>query len=73
MNPSEKLGPYQIKEPLGEGGMAEVSRALAPRLDRGVAIKVLPEDFAADAGFSYDITAPERDLAPRTGYRGSKS
>jgi len=47
--PGTKLGPYEILSPLGAGGMGEVHRARDPRLDREVAIKVLPESFARDA------------------------
>jgi len=43
-----KLGPYEIQSPLGAGGMGEVYRARDPRLARDVALKVLPEAFAAD-------------------------
>jgi eukaryotic-like serine/threonine-protein kinase len=43
-----KLGPYEIILPLGAGGMGEVYRARDSRLEREVAIKVLPETFAAD-------------------------
>ncbi len=43
-----KLGPYEIQSPLGAGGMGEVYRARDPRLDRIVAIKILPASFSAD-------------------------
>ena len=43
-----RLGPYEIGAPVGSGGMGEVYRARDTKLDRDVAIKVLPEEFAAD-------------------------
>ncbi len=49
MEPGTKLGPYEIIEQLGEGGMGQVYRARDTTLDRDVAIKLLPEDFASDA------------------------
>ncbi len=44
-----KLGPYEIQSSLGAGGMGEVYRARDTRLDRTVAIKILPATFAGDA------------------------
>jgi serine/threonine protein kinase/Tfp pilus assembly protein PilF len=44
-----RLGPYEILAPLGAGGMGEVYRAKDPRLDRSVAIKVLPAAFSENA------------------------
>jgi len=47
--PGTRLGPYEIVSPLGAGGMGEVYRAKDARLNRDVAIKVLPELLATDA------------------------
>ena len=46
--PGTTLGPYEVIAKIGEGGMGEVYRARDTRLDRDVALKVLPEAFTAD-------------------------
>ncbi len=43
-----RLGPYEIRSPIGAGGMGEVYKAKDTRLDRTVAIKVLPEHLSVD-------------------------
>jgi eukaryotic-like serine/threonine-protein kinase len=48
LSAGSKLGPYEILAPLGAGGMGEVYRARDRKLDRDVAIKVLPQSVAAD-------------------------
>ncbi|HTK28869.1 MAG TPA: protein kinase [Vicinamibacterales bacterium] len=47
--PGVRLGPYEIVAAIGAGGMGEVYRARDTRLDRDVAIKVLPPSFSVDA------------------------
>ena len=46
-----RLGPYEILAPLGAGGMGEVYRGRDTRLDRLVAIKVLPADATSAQAF----------------------
>ena len=48
LEPGARLGPYEIVSPAGAGGMGEVYRARDTRLDRTVAIKVLPPDLTSD-------------------------
>ena len=47
--PGTRLGPYEIQDLIGAGGMGEVYRARDDRLHRDVAVKVLPDAFAEDA------------------------
>jgi serine/threonine protein kinase len=44
-----RLGPYEVLDLIGVGGMGEVYKALDTRLDRTVAVKVLPADVSADS------------------------
>ena len=55
-----KLGPYEIVAPLGAGGMGEVYRARDTRLERTVAIKILPVHLSNDpeAKERFDREAP---------------
>ena len=48
LNPGSRLGPYSVTAKIGEGGMGEVYRARDTKLDRDVALKVLPEAFTQD-------------------------
>jgi serine/threonine-protein kinase len=48
LEPGTTLGPYQVTAKIGEGGMGEVYRARDTKLDRDVALKVLPEAFTSD-------------------------
>ena len=44
LEPGSTLGPYQVSAKIGEGGMGEVYQARDTKLDRDVAVKVLPEE-----------------------------
>ena len=58
-----KLGPYEILNPLGAGGMGEVYRARDTRLGRDVAIKILPQYLAEDASRSQRFEQEARVLS----------
>ena len=63
LSPGTSLGPYQIDAPLGAGGMGEVYKATDTRLDRTVAIKVLPEHVAADPDLKQRFEREARTVA----------
>lgn len=49
LSPDDKLGRYEIRAQIGAGGMGEVYRAYDPKINRDVAIKVLPPEFSSDS------------------------
>ena len=49
LTPGTRLGVYEVTAQIGEGGMGQVFRARDTKLDRDVAIKILPEAYAHDA------------------------
>src|SRR5579884_4017925 len=55
LSPGERLGPYEIVERIGAGGMGEVYRAVDPRMGRDVALKVSAERF--NDRFSREVRA----------------
>ena len=77
--PGSKLGPYDIQAAIGAGGMGEVYRARDARLNRDVAIKILPASFSKDADATganteypqthYATIADHSGTAPATGNR----
>src|SRR6516165_4813095 len=61
-----RLGPYEVLSALGAGGMGEVYRSRDTRLDRTVAIKVLPETLAADPQFRERFDREARAISQLT-------
>jgi serine/threonine protein kinase len=58
-----KLGPYEIQSPLGAGGMGEVYRARDTRLDRIVAVKILPAHLSSDSEFKQRFEREARTVS----------
>jgi serine/threonine protein kinase/tetratricopeptide (TPR) repeat protein len=61
--PGTRLGVYVVETLLGRGGMGDVYRARDPRLDRGVALKILPAGIAANATWLERFSREARALA----------
>ena len=70
MTSARDSGPYQIDAPLGAGGMGEVYKATDTRLDRTVAIKVLPEHVASDPDLKQRFEREARTVAAACGPQG---
>jgi len=58
-----RLGPYEIQSPLGAGGMGEVYRARDTRLDRTVAIKILPTHLSDNPEFKQRFEREARAIS----------
>ena len=58
-----KLGPYEVIAPLGSGGMGEVYRARDTRLDRDVAIKVLPAKLSSDTNLKQRLQREAKSVS----------
>jgi serine/threonine protein kinase len=63
LSPGSRLGVYEVGSQIGEGGMGQVHRARDTRLNRDVAIKVLPEHFASDPDRLARFTREAQTLA----------
>jgi serine/threonine protein kinase len=63
LEPGASIGPYRVETLVGSGGMGEVYRARDTRLDRSVAMKVLPARVASDAGLRQRLEREAKALA----------
>ena len=63
LTPGTRLGVYEITAQIGEGGMGQVWRARDTKLNRDVALKVLPDSFAEDADRLARFTREAQTLA----------
>ena len=63
LSPGTRLGPYELEASIGAGGMGEVYRAKDTRLDRMVAVKVLPDGLSRKAGLRQRFEREARAIA----------
>jgi serine/threonine protein kinase/Tol biopolymer transport system component len=63
LTPGTRLGVYEVTAPIGEGGMGQVYRARDTKLNRDVALKILPDSFANDPDRLARFTREARTLA----------
>src|SRR5215475_4904122 len=63
LGPGTRLGPYEIVAPIGAGGMGEVYKAKDTRLDRTVAVKVLPSHVSSDPALRERFEREARTIA----------
>src|SRR5439155_25256896 len=63
LTPGSRLGVYEVTASIGEGGMGQVYRARDTRLNRDVALKVLPDSFATDPDRLVRFTREAQTLA----------
>ena len=63
LTPGTRLGVYEVTAPIGEGGMGQVYRARDTKLNRDVALKILPDSFANDADRLARFTREAQTLA----------
>ncbi|MCF8051858.1 MAG: protein kinase [Desulfobacterales bacterium] len=61
--PGKQFGPYQIVDQIGEGGMATVFKAYQPKMDRYVAIKILPRHLSKNSEFVERFSQEARVIA----------
>ena len=66
LNVGTRLGPYEVLAAIGAGGMGEVYKARDTRLDRIVAIKVLPAELAGDPQFRERFDREARTISQLT-------
>src|SRR5206468_12090725 len=58
-----RLGPYEVVAPIGAGGMGEVWRGRDTRLERSVAIKILPAEFAENTQFKLPVEREAKTIS----------
>jgi serine/threonine protein kinase len=63
VSPGARLGPYEVLALIGSGGMGQVYRARDTRLDRAVAIKILPPLLSSDAEFHQRLEREARAVS----------